>query len=173
MQCNVQSELGMPGSQIFHDLALNRIRGCGRCPSVNDSTLPIDEELLKVPLRVPISHVAFKQGKPPPHLDPRETKQSRLFVLKPLIHRIGLVPVDVRLFHQRKGDAVIELAEFCYGFVVTRFLSTELAATGQWWAAGKLQLHSSPGYKESRGSPTLCPRTSCTNFEALGTYIRE
>ena len=69
-----------------------------------------DQELLKVPL------------------DPLEPEQARYLRLHPLIHRLRLIPIHVRLAQHGKRDAVIRQAEGLNRVVVARVLLHELVA---------------------------------------------
>lgn len=60
------------------------------------------------------------------HLDPRESQNTRLLALQPLVHLVGGITVDLRLGHQRESHAVVEHTELCDPLVVSRLLSAEL-----------------------------------------------
>ena len=71
----------------------------------------------------------------PPHqkllkipLDPLEPQQPGHLPLHPLIHRLRLVPIHVRLAQHGERDAVVGQAEGLDGVVVARVLLHELVA---------------------------------------------
>ena len=60
------------------------------------------------------------------HLDAGKTKKTGLLGLEPLVDLVRVVAVDVRLGHEREGDAVVELAELGDLLVVLGLLAAEL-----------------------------------------------
>ena len=71
---------------------------------------PAHQELFKIPL------------------DPLEAQQARHLRLEPLVHRLRLVAVDLRLAQHGERDAVVAQAEGLDGVVVAGVLLHELVA---------------------------------------------
>lgn len=104
--------------QLLLDGGLDASRRCRAGPALLDLAVAADQELLKVPL------------------DALHSKDARLALLQPLVQRVGLVTVDVDLAEDRKGDAVVDLAEALNLIVGTWVLATELVA----WKADDLEV---------------------------------
>jgi hypothetical protein len=71
------------------------------------------------------------------NLDSGEAHEPRLLILEPLVNKVRVVTVDVRLLHKRKVHSVIELAERCDGGIVTRLLAAKLLSTVEFYIAVK------------------------------------
>lgn len=77
---------------------------------MHNLSIPPNQKLFKVPL------------------DPLQSQQAGLLRLHPLVHRLGLVPIHVRLAQHREADAVVDLAELLDLVVGARVLAVELVA---------------------------------------------
>ena len=60
------------------------------------------------------------------HLDSREPKDPRFLLLQPFVDLVGIVTVDVGLFHERECDAVVERAKLFDPLVVFWLLTSKL-----------------------------------------------
>ena len=60
------------------------------------------------------------------YLDAGEAEETGLLGLEPLVDLVRVVAVDIRLGHEREGDAVVELAELGDLLVVLGLLAAEL-----------------------------------------------
>jgi len=61
------------------------------------------------------------------YLDVNNPRYAQSFAFQPFINLIGCITINVRFFHQGKGDPVITLAELCNSCVVFWFLPTKLS----------------------------------------------
>jgi hypothetical protein len=77
---------------------------------VHNLSIPPDQKLLKVPL------------------DAFQSQQAWLLRLHPLVHRLRIVPIDVRLAQHGEADTVVDLAELQDLVVRARVLAVELVA---------------------------------------------
>lgn len=60
------------------------------------------------------------------HLDSREPKDPRFLLFQPLVDFIGIVTIDIGLFHEWECDAMVELAKLFDPLVVSWFLTSKL-----------------------------------------------
>lgn len=99
-----------------------------RSPTIDNLSILIDQEFLKVPLEntqgrdICTTRLHF-------YLDARKSQDSGLFVLQPLVHFIRVVSIDFRFLHQRESDTMIEGTKLGNALVVRGFLATKLCVT--------------------------------------------
>ena len=123
-QTHLQLSLGL--TQLLQNRLLQRFRLRSTSPSPLNLPISSDQPLLEIPL------------------DSLQSQQSRFLLLQPLKEGIGFIAVDVRLAHDGKGDAVVDLAEGLDGIVCAGFLAAELVAgeaedceiVSVWWEGG-------------------------------------
>ena len=107
-------QLALPGWRLLlnlsHNIRLQRFWLRNTSPSLHHLPVSPDQKLLKVPL------------------DPLQPQQAGLLALHPLIHRLHLVSIHVRLPQHREGDTIIHLAELLDLVVGPWILGAELVA---------------------------------------------
>jgi hypothetical protein len=96
--------------QLRLDSRLQRLGLRRTRPSLLHLPVLADQELLKIPL------------------NPCEAHETRLALLHPLVHRLDVVAINVRLTEDREANAVVDLAEGLDFVVATGILSSELVA---------------------------------------------
>lgn len=79
-------------------------------PPLHNLSIPVDQELLKVPL------------------DALQSQESGLLAFHPFPYRLGFAAVDVRLAQHREADAIVELTKFLDLVVRAWILASELVA---------------------------------------------
>jgi hypothetical protein len=70
-----------------------------------------------------LTSIVVSQGT---HLDSREPKHPRFLLLQPLVDLVGIVTIDIGLFHKWECDAVVELAKLFDSLVVFWLLTSKL-----------------------------------------------
>ena len=89
------------------------------------------------------------------HLDSREPKDARFLLLQPFVDLVGIVTVDIGLFHEWECDAVVERAKLFDPLVIfwlsTSKLLTQAMTSFRRLDGGKLGRLCLPGYKGTRG----------------------
>lgn len=60
------------------------------------------------------------------NLDTSEAEQTRLLGLEVIVYLVSVISIDVRLGHQREGNAVVTLAKGGDAGIIFRFLTAKL-----------------------------------------------
>lgn len=79
--------------QLRQNNTLQLLRLLRTRPALHNLPIPTNQEFLKIPL------------------NPLQTHQAGLLFLHPLEQRLRIIPIDLRLAHNGKRDAVVDLAE--------------------------------------------------------------